>query len=63
MGGTPPPFPGHHVLNPGRSSYSPNGQGSERNLVRSCGGTCPALCGPHSAVNTLGSRLRPASSV
>lgn len=47
MGGTPPPFPGHHVLTPGRSSHSSNGQGSERNLVRSCGGTCPASCGPH----------------
>lgn len=48
MGGTPPPFPGHHVFTPGRSSHSPSGQGSSRrNLVRSGGGTCPAPCGPH----------------
>lgn len=47
MGGTPPPFPGHHVLTPGRSSHSPSGQDSGGNLVRSCGGTCPAPCGPH----------------
>lgn len=47
MGGTPPPFPGHHVLTPGWSSHSPSGQDSGGNLVRSCGGTCPAPCGPH----------------
>jgi hypothetical protein len=47
MGGTPPPFPGHHVLTPSRSSHSPSGQDSGLNLVRYSGGTCPAPCGPH----------------
>lgn len=63
MGGTPPPFPGHHVLTPGWSSHPPSGQDSGGNLVRSCGGTCPAPCGPHFGCEHSGSRLRPACSV